>query len=163
MRITSRRALLATGAAVAAVAAGGAVSIASASSGSTPSTTGGNAGTLRVTVTRPDGQTRTRPARSVRCTVAGGDYVLRAGRALAGRRAAATLTVPGYHGAGSYTGSLHVIVRTLFMRFDRTVSLPVTLTDTGGSVTVSRTLPGTFHPQLKGKTVSATAVWTCTP
>jgi hypothetical protein len=89
--------------------------------------------------------------------------VLRAGRALAGRRAAATLTVPGYHGAGGYTGSLHVIARTPFMRLEKTVSLPVTLTDTGGSITVSRTLPGTVHPQLKGKTVSVNAVWTCTP
>ena len=78
------------------------------------------------------------------------------------RRARVTLIVPSYHGAGSYTGTLALRARVLLTRLQRTLTVPVTLTSTGGTVTVTRTLPGTVHPKLRGKTVSATASWSCT-
>ena len=147
----------------AAVAAGGTASLAAATSGSGSALTG--TGTVMVKVTRPNGQSRTRPQRHVSCRVSGGDYVLRFVRArgVAPRRGSASLTVGGYHGPGSYTGTLRVVVRGPFLRLSKTVQLPVTLNSNGGEATMTRTLRGKVHPALKGKTISATASWTCTP
>ncbi|MGO9974679.1 MAG: hypothetical protein ACLP01_18100 [Solirubrobacteraceae bacterium] len=165
MKSKSKVALLAS---VLAVAGGGA-SIAAAAGGSSGSagpgaTTAGSAatGTATVTVTRPDGKTHTRPAREVRCTLLNGAYVLR-GVSHRGRRVGAeTLTVPGYHEAGSYTGTVNAVLHGPFLQLHATRQVPVTMTDSGGSVTVSRTLPGRLHPRLRGKTVSETVAWTCT-
>jgi hypothetical protein len=168
MRRKITRGRLAAAGLLAAVAAGGTASIAAATSGGSGSTTTGM-GTVAVKVTRPNGKTRTRPQHPVGCSTNGGNYVLRfARRANAptrkrGRAAGTTLTVSGYHGPGSYTGTLRVVVRGPFLRLSRTIKLPVTLTSSGGQATLTRTLPGTVHPSLKGKTVSATASWTCTP
>jgi hypothetical protein len=159
MKLIRTHKLIAAGAAVAVLGAGGAVSIASASGGSTPGSTA--TGTLTVTVTRPNGTTHTRPARQVRCAVTNGAYVLYIG----GRhgRGHVKLTVSSYNGAGSYTGSLTVRVHALFTSLSKTISVPVTITSSGGSATKSWTLSGKRHPSLRGKTVSATASWTCMP
>jgi hypothetical protein len=162
MRLIRTHKLIAASAAVAVLGAGGAVSIASASSGSS-STANATTGSLTVTVTGPRGKTHTRPTRQVRCAITNGDYVLTIGGRHRLRRGRATLSVPSYNGAGSYTGSLTIRVRALFTSLSKTVSVPVTMTSSGGSVTVSRTLPGKIHPSLRGKTVSATAAWTCMP
>ena len=161
IRFTPKRGRWAAAGVLAAVAAGGAASIAAATSGSGGSPSG--SGTVTVKVTRPDGTTRTRPRHQVACSVKGGDYMLRFERGRARRHNVATLAVSGYHGPGSYQGTLRVIARGPFLRLSRTIHLPVTITDSGGQATVSRTLPGKIHPTLKGKTVSATASWTCTP
>lgn len=161
MRFTSKRTRLATAGVLAAAAVAGTASIAAAT-GTASSTSSGH-GTVTVKVTRPDGKTKTRPAHPVACSQNGGNYVLRFARRDGRRGGAATLTVSGYHGPGSYTGTLRVIARGPFLRLYKTLQLPVTITDTGGQATVSRTLPGTLHPALKGKTVSATANWTCAP
>ncbi len=167
MESKSKGALLASVLAVA--VAGGGASIAAAAGGSSGSagsgaTTAGSAGTgtATVTVTRPDAKTHTRPAREVRCTLLGGAYVLRSVGHRGRRVGAETLTVPGYHGAGSYTGTVNVVLHGPFLQLHATREVPVTMTDSGGSVTVSRTLPGRLHPQLRGKTVSETVAWTCT-
>jgi len=168
MRLNITRGRLASAGAVAAVAAGGTASIAAATSGGSGSTSSGT-GTVTVKVTGPNGKTRTRPQRTVACSTTGGNYVLRFARrtnALArgrGRFAGASLTVSDYHGPGSYTGTLRVVARGPFLRLYKTIKLPVSLTSTGGQATLTRTLPGTVHPALKGKTISATANWTCTP
>jgi hypothetical protein len=163
MKLNSVRARLGAAGLLAAVVAGGTASIAAATGGSGSGATTAGSGTVSVTVTRPNGQTRTRPTRPVTCSTTGGDYVLRFGKVAGRRRGSATITVSGYHGSGSYTGKLRVSVRGPLLRLYKTVELPVTLTSTGGHATMTRTLPGTVHPALKGKTVSATADWTCTP
>jgi len=148
-------------------AVGCAASIASASGGSGTSSTTASTGTrgvgmVTVTVTGPYGRTRTR-SRAVSCTLHNGDYILSGARVRDGRFRRAALTIPGYHGAGSYTGTLRASVRGPFLRLQGELQVPVTMTDSGGDVTISRTLPGTFYPQLRGKTVSVSSAWTCTP
>lgn len=167
MRLNITRGRLAAAGLLAALAAGGTASVAAATGGSSGSTPAGS-GSVTVKVTRPNGTTHTRPQRLVVCSTTGGTYVLRFGRRVgaAGRHRAfgsASLMVSGYHGPGSYTGTLRVVVRGPFLRLYKTIKLPVTLTSSGGQATFSRTLPGTAHPALKGKTVSASATWTCTP
>jgi hypothetical protein len=163
MKLHRTRGRLAAAGLLAAVVAGGTASIAVATGGSGSGSTTGGSGTVTVTVTRPNGHTHTRPARPVTCSTAGGDYVLHFGKVAGKRHGSATLTVSAFHGPGSYTGTLRVRVRGPFLRLYKTVKLPVSLTSTGGHATMTRTLPGTVHPSLKGKTVSATADWTCTP
>jgi hypothetical protein len=165
MKFTRSRKWLAVGTLTTALAAGGAVSIATASSGSSSAT--GNAatgtGTIALKVTGPKGHTHTGRTRSVRCTVKNGQYVLGIGGRRRAGRSRVTLIVPSYHGAGGYTGQLKLRARVLVAQLQRTLSVPVTLTSDGGSMTVTRTLTGRVHPQLNGKTVSASASWTCTP
>jgi hypothetical protein len=168
MTFKPSRKLLTAGALSAVLATAGAVSIAAASSGPGSGTTGSGAsasagtGTVTLSVTGPLGKTHTGRTRPVRCSVAGGRYVLVVGARRVARRARVTLVVPSYHGAGSYTGTLRLRARVLLTRLQRTLTVPVTLTSTGGTVTVTRTLPGTVHPKLRGKTISATASWSCT-
>jgi len=168
MTFRPSRKLLTAGALSAVLATAGAVSIAAASSGPGNTTTGSGAsastgtGTVTLSVTGPRGKTHTGRTRPVRCSVAGGRYTLVVGARRVARRARVTLIVPSYHGAGSYTGTLALRARVLLTRLQRTLTVPVTLTSTGGTVTVTRTLPGTVHPKLRGKTVSATASWSCT-
>jgi hypothetical protein len=168
MTFRPSRKLLTAGALSAVLATAGAVSIAAASSGPGNTTTGSGAsastgtGTVTLSVTGPRGKTHTGRTRPVRCRVAGGRYMLVVGARRAARRARVTLIVPSYHGAGSYTGTLALRARVLLTRLQRTLTVPVTLTSTGGTATLTRTLPGTVHPKLRGKTVSATASWSCT-
>lgn len=146
---------------VALLAAGGGASVALASGSSGTAAPG--SGSLVVTVTGPNGQTHVRPVRSIRCSVVGGTYVLRAARAGRARLVSERLMVPGYAGAGSYTARLDVVVRGPFTRLRGERQVPVTLSGTGGSLTVTRTLPGRVYAQLAGKTVTLTANWTCAP
>jgi hypothetical protein len=168
MTFRPSRKLLTAGALSAVLATAGAVSIAAASSGPGNTTAGSGAsastgtGTVTLSVTGLRGKTHTGRTRPVRCSLAGGRYTLVVGARRAARRARVTLIVPSYHGAGSYTGTLALRARVLLTRLQRTLSVPVTLTSTGGTVTITRTLPGTVHPKLRGKTVSATASWSCT-
>lgn len=150
------------------LALGCGASIASASGGSGTSTTASStgspgSGTVTVTLTGPNGKTHMRPARPVKCTLRNGDYILSGARVRDGRLGRAALTIPGYHGAGTYTGTVRVSLRGPFIRLHGELRVPVTMTDSGGSLTITRTLPGTFHPKLRGKTVSLTSAWTCTP
>lgn len=161
MSIRRKTVLLAT-TGVLAVGGGGGAMLASASASSPAS--GGTAGhgTIQLTVTRPDGSTHTRPSRPIACANVTGTYVLRVAHRV-GRRGRAVLTIPHYNGAGNYSADLRVSGHGLFRSFAESVKIPVTMTASGGSASITRTLPGIVHPSLKGKTVTVRAAWTCTP
>jgi hypothetical protein len=160
MSIKHTSLLLATTGVLAAGGGGGAL-LASADASAPPN--GAAKGTIDVTITRPSGQTVKRPSHQLTCAVINGNYVLRGSGHRNGRQGAAVLTVPHYTGAGSYSATLRVAARGPFRSFARTVTIPVTMTDKGGSASVTRTLPGIVHPSLKGKTVTVSAAWSCTP
>jgi hypothetical protein len=136
----------------------GTVSLASADT----TTTAAAPGTATVTLTTPS-KTVTLPAAKVTCGVAGEVYGLYTGIDRRGRRVAVSVKIPQYTGAGSYTGSVRVLARGLYGRYAHTFQVPMTLTGTGGSATVSRTLTGNVDPAIAGKTVEMSASWTCTP
>ncbi len=158
MRIRYKRTTAVTATALL-LGGGGAAALASTGGTTAPRSSGADTGAVQLTVTAPSGQTVTRPARAVSCKVKDGTYVLRGG---AGHRAGARLTVASYTGPGSYTATLRLVARTLLGRMSKTVQVPVTLTSTGGTATVTRTLSGKRDAALKGKTMTVTANWTCT-
>jgi hypothetical protein len=74
-----------------------------------------------------------------------------------------TLSVPGYTGAGSYTGIGRIAYAGIWERFSKTVRVPVTMTATGGDVSFARTLPGVIYPWLRGEHVTVDVNWSCMP
>ncbi|WP_249010331.1 hypothetical protein [Conexibacter sp. DBS9H8] len=164
MSLITRPAVLA---ACAALAAGGGtaavlVTSAGAATVSTATTAPGTGhGTGTVTFTGPGGKSHTRTG-AVSCRVANGHYMLTSVRKLAHGRRILRVIVPGYTGAGSYHGTVVMMRRHANAFRGRDLRhVPVTLTTTGGSFSYSKTLNGTHHHALKGKTVSARASWTC--
>jgi hypothetical protein len=165
MSIARKPAALAACLALAAGGGGAAVLTASAGASTVPSsaTTAHKShadvhkGTGSFTVTGPKGKTRTRNDVKLSCRVVKGRYVVSSG----GKRHRLRLIVKDYKGAGSYTATALVTRHTSSGTSRHHYKVPVTLTATGGSATYSRTLSGKRDAALKGKTISASASWTC--
>jgi hypothetical protein len=113
-------------------------------------------GTVTQSVTGPAGKTHT-SKHAITCREHNGRYTVTERT----KRRVATLTVAKDHGAGSYTGRVSVWSYGKKGLHHRSLTVPVTLTSTGGSATYSQTLSGKRHPPLTGKKVSASANWTC--
>jgi hypothetical protein len=120
-------------------------------------------GSVKVTLTSPRAyQGPTRPA-NITCTRSGGVYVAHFGRTTTGGTViTGALTIRGYAGPGSYTGRLAVGARGPEGAAGATLkAVHVSITDTGGEATFSRTLTGVRAPRLAGKVVAGTVDWTC--
>jgi hypothetical protein len=114
-------------------------------------------GTGSFTVTGPKGRTRSRSDVKLTCRAVDGRYVVSAG----GMHHRVRLVVKDYTGAGAYTATVVISRHSATGSSRHRYAVPVTLTATGGSATYSRTLTGKHHAALKGKTISASASWTC--
>lgn len=143
---------------------GGAALLATTAGASTVTTTSTSTstgtGTATVSVTGPAGKTHTRTL-AVSCTTAKGRYVVRSVTKHGRRSLRLRLAVRDYSGAGSYTGTAMITRRSANGFSRHHFKVPVTLTSTGGSVSVTKTLSGKRNPANAGKTISATAHWTC--
>jgi hypothetical protein len=160
MSITRRPALIA--ACVALLAGGGGAAALAATAGASTAGTGSPTGTATVSVTGPAGKTHTRTPK-VSCAVSGELYTVTSHKQ--GKRdrrsETTTLTVADYSGPGSYDATVVITRRTPSSFRERHFTIPVMLTSDGGSVSYSKTFSGKRHKALAGKTVSASANWTC--
>jgi hypothetical protein len=150
-------------AATTAVALGGgsAAVLAASAAAATPVVTGTGSGSATLTVTGPAGQTG-QFNHMVSCDTTQSRYVLTAHGQSARASTSFVLTVPGYNGAGSYTGTIVVTRHSTHGSSLHHAQVPVTLTDGGGSIAYTKTLAGKYIPANAGKQISAQANWTCT-
>jgi hypothetical protein len=121
------------------------------------------AGSVQVTLTSPKVFVGKGRSANISCTDKSGVYVASFGRTSPGGGVfRGALTVPGYHGAGNYTGRLTVFAhRPGHTAAGTWGGVRVAVTQNGGSSSFSRVLPGIVYPQLKGKVIAGTVTWTC--
>jgi hypothetical protein len=120
-------------------------------------------GSVKVALTSPRSyQGPTRPA-NITCAQSGTVYVVHFGRTTSGNTViTGALTIRGFSGPGSYTGRLAVGARGPAGTAGATVKAAhVSITDTGGEATFSRTLTGVRAPRVAGKVIAGTVDWTC--
>ena len=150
-------------AAVLAGAAAVALPAAASASGSAPVN---STGTITVSLTSPPALAGTASASAV-CVARVHAYRVTAQATDDGLDFSVSDVIAGYAGAGSYQSRAVLTVRNPstggFAVATRTV--PVTIGGSGaatsGSISLSKTFSGTYHPRLAGKTLAGTVSWTC--
>ena len=155
----SRKPILA---AVLILAAGGGPAALSATSASASTGTPAKArGSGSLTLAGPGGHSRTRRG-AASCRIVRGHYLATITSPRARHRMVARLVVAKYSGPGSYTASAR-LVRFHGRGFRGHVlrDVPVTITTTGGSMRYTKALGGKRGRARTGKTMSASATWTC--
>lgn len=147
-----RTSLIALTAAVAAIPTAG---IALAETATSP-------GTAKVTFTSPKAYVGPARTANISCST-GASYVMRFGRTTKnGQVVNGALRIPVYTGPGDYIASVAMTVRGSAGSGAGTLrSVPVTITETGGTAKFSRALSGARAPKLAGKVFAGTVQWTC--
>lgn len=102
-------------------------------------------------------------ASNVTCTTKGSTYTVKTSRtSVDGHQLTGNVVVRNYTGPGTYTATVSLSVKGPKVNAAGAVKgVQVTIGDTGGSWSFTKTASGTTYPKLQGKTVSGTLSYAC--